>query len=66
MKPRVLVSRQVFPDLVDRLRAHFDDAQICELAVVTGFIGGMAKMAFVLDVVEKEDYCPFVPATAAG
>jgi hypothetical protein len=28
---------------------------------VMGFIGGMAKMAFVLDVVEKEDYCPFLP-----
>lgn len=50
--------------LYDRLRRHFDDAQICELAVVTGFIGGMAKMAFVLDVVETEDYCPFVPAAA--
>ena len=48
-----------------RLRAHFDDAQICELGVVAGFIGGMAKMAFVLDLVEKEPTCPFVPAAAA-
>ena len=48
-----------------RLRAHFDDAQICELGVVAGFIGGMAKMAFVLDLVEKEPSCPFVPAAAA-
>ena len=47
-----------------RLRAHFDDAQICELGVVAGFIGGMAKMAFVLDLVEKEPTCPFVPAAA--
>ena len=44
-----------------RLRAHFDDAQICELAVVAGFIGGMAKMAFVLDLVEKEAVCPLSP-----
>ena len=42
------------------LRRHFDDAQICELGVVAGFIGGMAKMAFVLDLVEKEATCPFV------
>lgn len=47
--------------LYDRLRRHFDDAQICELAVVAGFIGGMAKMAFVLDLVEREPTCPFVP-----
>ena len=47
-----------------RLRAHFDDAQICELGVVAGFIGGMAKMAFVLDLVEREQTCPFVAAAA--
>jgi alkylhydroperoxidase family enzyme len=52
--------------LYDRLRRHFDDAEICELAVVGGFIGGMAKMAFVLDVVEKEDTCPFVPRAVAA
>ena len=48
--------------LYSRLREHFDDAQICELGVVAGFIGGMAKMAFVLDLVEKEQTCPFVAA----
>jgi alkylhydroperoxidase family enzyme len=49
-----------------RLRVHFDDAQICELAVVAGVIGAMAKAAFVLDVVEKEASCPFVARTAAA
>lgn len=49
-----------------RLRAHFDDAQICELGVVAGFIGGMAKMAFVLELVEREPTCPFVPASEAA
>ena len=49
-------------DLHARLRRHFDAAQICELAVVAGFIGGMAKMAFVLDLVEKEAVCPLSPA----
>ena len=48
--------------LQKKMRRHFDDAQICELAIVAGFIGGMAKMAFVLDLVEREDVCPLSPA----
>ncbi len=52
--------------LYERLHRYFDDAQICELAVVAGFIGGMAKMAFVLDLVEREATCPFVPASVAA
>lgn len=51
---------QLGPTLHARLARTFDDAQICELGVVAGFIGGMAKMAFVLDLVEKEATCPFV------
>jgi alkylhydroperoxidase family enzyme len=50
------------PALHARLREHFDDAQICELGVIAGFIGGMAKMAFVLDLVEREEVCPLSPA----
>lgn len=45
-----------------RLKAHFDDAQILELAMVMGVIGGLAKMSFVLDLVEREAGCPFTPA----
>ena len=52
--------------LYRRLRADFDDAQICELGVVAGFIGGMAKMAFVLDLVEREPTCPFVADAQAA
>jgi len=55
-------SGRLDSNLYSRLREHFDDAQICELGVVAGFIGGMAKMAFVLDLVEKEHTCPFVAA----
>ncbi len=44
-----------------RLKAHFDDAQILELAMVMGIIGGLAKMSFVLDLVEREAACPFTP-----
>lgn len=50
--------------LYDQLRAHLDDAQICELGVVMAVIGGMAKLAFVLDLVEKESYCAFARPAA--
>ncbi len=45
--------------LYDRLSRHFTDAEICELGTVMGVIGGMAKLSFVLDLVEREDYCVF-------
>lgn len=48
-------------DLFERLRKHFSEAQILELGVVMAIIGGMAKLSFLLDVVEKEPYCPFTP-----
>lgn len=57
---------QLDEPLYRRLRARFDDAQICELGVVAGFIGGMAKMAFVLDLVEREPACPFGPNSQAA
>jgi len=45
--------------LYARLRVHFSDADICELGTVMAVIGGMAKLAFVMQLVEREDYCPF-------
>lgn len=50
--------------LYDDLRAHFDDAQVCELGTVMAVIGGMAKLSFVLDLVEKEPYCEFANPAA--
>lgn len=41
------------------LSEHFSDAQICELGVVMGVISGLAKMSFVYNLVDREDYCPF-------
>lgn len=41
------------PALYDALAAHFSDAEICELGTVMAVIGGMAKLSFVLDLVEK-------------
>ncbi|NKB39125.1 MAG: hypothetical protein GKR93_18490 [Gammaproteobacteria bacterium] len=46
-------------ELYDQLHAHFSDEEICELGSVMAFIGGFAKLAFVMDLVEREDYCPF-------
>lgn len=51
----------VTPSLYARLKQHFSDGDIVELAMVGAILGGMNKMAFVLDLVEKEGYCPFVP-----
>jgi len=51
--------------LYQRLAAHFSDGQICELGTVMAVIAGMAKLSFVLHLVEREDYCPFGTATAA-
>ena len=45
--------------LHQRLAQHFSDAEICELGVVMGVISGLAKMSFVFNVVDREDYCPF-------
>ncbi len=54
------------PELYARLRAHFSDSDLCELGVVMAVISGMAKLAFVLDLVEREPYCPFGSAAAAN
>ncbi len=45
--------------LYQQLKAHFDDAEICELGVVMAIISGLAKLSFVMDLVEREDNCPF-------
>ncbi len=46
-------------NLYANLSAHFSDAEICELGTVMAVIGGMAKLSFVMQLVEREDYCPF-------
>lgn len=52
------------PELLRDLKAHFDEGQILELGTVMAIISGMGKLSFVLNVVEKEDYCPFASAAA--
>lgn len=56
---------QLTPSLYKRLRSHYSDAQICEMGMIAAVLTGMAKMIFVYDVVEREEYCPIVPAEAA-
>jgi alkylhydroperoxidase family enzyme len=57
------------PELFKSLRASFTEAQILELGTAMAVISGMAKLSFVLDLVERESYCPFAttanPAAAA-
>ncbi len=50
------------PELLARLKAHFSEAQILELGTVMAVISGMAKLSFVLNLVDKEPYCPFAAA----
>ncbi len=53
------------PELYRELNALFSDEEICEMCIVAGVIGGLAKMAFVMGLVEKEPYCPFASGEAA-
>jgi alkylhydroperoxidase family enzyme len=53
------------PELYARLRRHFSDADLLELGTVMAIISGMAKLSFVLGLVEREEYCPFATTAAA-
>ncbi len=52
------------PALFTALRAHFEEAEILELGTAMAVISGMAKLSFVLNLVERESYCPFASAAA--
>lgn len=52
--------------IYDRARKHFSDGEMVELGVMMAVLCGMAKMIFAYDLVEKEDYCPFVPERQAA
>lgn len=53
------------PALAARLKAHFSEPEILELGVCMAIISGMAKLSFVLELVEREPTCPFNPELAA-
>ena len=48
-------------ELHEQLKLYFSDGDIVELGFCAGILGGLNKLAFVLNVVEMEDYCPFKP-----
>lgn len=52
-------------DLYRRLKAHFDDGQIVELALVGAILTGFSKFLFVCDLVTREAVCPMVRPNAA-
>jgi alkylhydroperoxidase family enzyme len=54
------------PELFAALRRHFSEAQILELGTAMAVIAGMAKLSFVLDLVERESYCPFQAPVATA
>ena len=51
----------VAKDIYERCKSHFTDAEMVELGVIMAVLCGMAKFIFAYDLVEKEDYCPFIP-----
>jgi AhpD family alkylhydroperoxidase len=56
----------VSPELYARAKQHFTDGEMVELGMIMAVLCGMAKFIFAYDLVEKEDYCPFIPATQAA
>ena len=52
----------VTSELYARCKEHFTDGELYELGIIMAVLCGMAKFIFAFDLVEKEDYCPFVPA----
>jgi alkylhydroperoxidase family enzyme len=55
---------ELSPQLYAALRAHFSESEILELGTVMAVISGMAKLSFVLNLVDKESYCPFAAKAA--
>lgn len=51
----------VSKELYDRVKQSFSDAELVELGLIMAVLTGMAKFIFAYDLVEKEDYCPFIP-----
>ena len=57
---------EVTKPMYQALAAHFTEAEICELGTCMAVIARMAKLSFVLNLVEKETACPFGGRTAGN
>jgi alkylhydroperoxidase family enzyme len=53
------VAGELTPALFASLREHFSEADILELGTAMAIISGMAKLSFVLNLVDREPYCAF-------
>ncbi len=53
------------PALHAKLKRHFSDGDILELAMCLGVIVGLVKLSFTLGLVQKESYCEFGTSAAA-
>ena len=53
-------------DMHERCSQHFTDGEMIEMGVIMAVLCGMAKFIFAFDLVEKEDYCPFIPGKQAA
>lgn len=60
--PKGHVTKEIYA----RAHEHFTDGEMLELGMIMAVLCGMAKFIFAFDLVEKEDYCPFVPETQAA
>ena len=60
--PKGAVTHELYAEC----KKHLSDAQMVELGMIMAVLCGMAKFIFAYDLVEKEDYCPFLPATQAA
>jgi len=45
----------------DSCSNYLTDGEMVELGMIMAVLCGMAKFIFAFDMVEKEDYCPFIP-----
>jgi alkylhydroperoxidase family enzyme len=53
------------PALHEKLKRHFSDSDILELAMCLGVIVGLVKLSFTLGLVQKESYCEFGTSAVA-
>jgi AhpD family alkylhydroperoxidase len=55
--PNGSVSKKIYKEC----KEYFTDSEMVELGVIMAVLCGMAKFIFAYDLVEKEEYCPFIP-----
>jgi AhpD family alkylhydroperoxidase len=53
---------EIAPKVRDELSDHFEDDEVIELLMVCGVLTGMARMMFAMDLADKSDACPVLPA----